>query len=586
MPNAEPVVSLGLSRRLGEILVEERLLTAAKFAEAVALQRKTGEKLGTVLVKSGFLSQEELLQFLARQCGMKYVHLAPPPVVPEAVKSHVPVAMAKQHLLLPLSLEGRDLTVAVADPLNVMVLDDLKMITGFNITAVLAPEVEVLAALDKNYSGAKEMIDRLVSENGVAGAEEVEAQSISASTEFDIAELEKSAEEAPVVRLVNLILAEAITARASDIHIEPFPAETRVRYRIDGVLIPKHAAPPHLHNKLMTRIKIMSNLNIAERRLPQDGRLKLKVSSKTVDMRVSVLPCAHGEKVVMRVLDSSGLMVQMSQLGFEPEALSVFSKCMKAPYGINLITGPTGSGKSTTLYSALSNLNTPGVNIVTVEDPVEYQLLGINQVQVNNQVGLTFAEALRSFLRQDPNVIMVGEVRDLETAQIAVNAALTGHLVFATLHTNDAPSSITRLGMMGVEPFLISSALLMVVAQRLTRVICAQCKESYEVDMDWLVKLGVPQDRLHVHNGKVTLWRGKGCDHCAKTGYRGRQGLYEVLEINDLLRDMILKRASTSDIRNAARKNGMISLRECAIRKLLSGATTAEEMLRVTAADA
>jgi type IV pilus assembly protein PilB len=585
MPNAEPVVSLGLSRRLGELLVEERILTAAKFAEAVALQRKTGEKLGTVLVKSGFLSQEELLQFLARQCGMKYVHLAPPPVVPEAVKAHVPVAMAKQHLLLPLSLEGRDLTIAVADPLNVMVLDDLKMITGFNITAVLAPEVEVLAALDKNYSGAKEMIDKLVSENGVVGVEEVEAKSLSASTEFDIAELEKSAEEAPVVRLVNLILAEAITARASDIHIEPFPAETRVRYRIDGVLIPKHSAPPHLHNKLMTRIKIMSNLNIAERRLPQDGRLKLKVSGKTVDMRVSVLPCAHGEKVVMRVLDSSGLMVQMSQLGFEPEAISVFSKCMKAPYGINLITGPTGSGKSTTLYSALSNLNTPGVNIVTVEDPVEYQLLGINQVQVNNQVGLTFAEALRSFLRQDPNVIMVGEVRDLETAQIAVNAALTGHLVFATLHTNDAPSSITRLGMMGVEPFLISSALLMVVAQRLTRVICAQCKESYEVDMDWLVKLGVPQERLHVHNGKVTLWRGKGCDHCAKTGYRGRQGLYEVLEVNDLLRDMILKRASTSDIRNAARKNGLISLRECAIRKLLSGATTAEEMLRVTAAD-
>jgi type IV pilus assembly protein PilB len=398
--------------------------------------------------------------------------------------------------------------------------------------------------------------------------------------------LEREAEDAPVIKLVNLIMAGAVKAKASDIHIEPFQKELRIRYRIDGVLHEQPAPPKKFHSAICARIKIMSNLNIAEKRLPQDGRLKLKIDTKEVDMRVSVLPCAPGEKIVMRILDSSGLKVQMTQLGFEPESMAVFKKAMEAPYGVALVTGPTGSGKSTTLYSALANLNTPDTNIMTAEDPVEYQLKGINQVQINNQVGLTFAAALRSFLRQDPDVIMVGEIRDQETATIAINAALTGHLVFSTLHTNDTSQTITRLGMMGVEPFLISSALLMVEAQRLLRSVCTKCREPYEVDKDSLIKLGVPEVQLQLAGkNKIVLHKGKGCDNCAGTGYRGRAGLYEVMEITDAIRQMILDRAPAKALKAQSMKQGMLTLRMCAIRKLLAGTTTVEEMLRVTASD-
>ena len=397
--------------------------------------------------------------------------------------------------------------------------------------------------------------------------------------------MEKSAEDAPVIKMVNLILANAIKAKASDIHIEPYQKDLRIRYRIDGVLHEQPAPPKKFHAAICARLKIMSNLDISERRLPQDGRLKVRIGEREVDMRVSILPCAPGEKVVMRIADTAGLSVQLSKLGFEPEALAVFNRSMKAPYGINLITGPTGSGKSTTLYSALSLLNTPEHNIMTVEDPVEVQLHGVNQVQVHAAIGLTFAAGLRSFLRQDPDIIMVGEIRDLETAQIAINAALTGHLVFSTLHTNDAPGSITRLSMMGVEPFLSSSSLLMILAQRLVRGICPKCKESYEVEQDWLIKLGVPPNQLQTREGKVTLHKGKGCENCAGTGYRGRQGLYEVLEVTDTVRQMILDKASSRQIKEQGCKQGMLTLRACAIRKLLGGATTVEEMIRVTASD-
>ncbi len=590
MPNLEHSISLGLPRRLAALLVSQGLITQKKLDEALEIQSKTGEKLGSVLTSKGFLTEKQFLSFLGDQCGIRYVSLAEFSF-PDDVLAFIPESIARQHMLIPCQRsEDNVLTIAVSDPLNVMVLDDLKMMTGSEISVVLASETEILAAIDRGYhaTSAEEALEEIVHQSDAAENSADIAVEKSAETEEvveDIRGLEKSASDAPVIKMVNLLLSGAVKAHASDIHIEPFPDEIRVRYRIDGVLHERPSPPKKFHQAITTRIKIMANLNIAERRIPQDGRIKIKASGKEIDIRVSVLPCAPGEKIVMRILDSSGLKVQMSQLGFEPEALAVFNKCMQAPYGINLITGPTGSGKSTTLYSALSNLNTPDTNIITVEDPVEYQLHGINQVQVNPHAGLNFAVALRSFLRQDPDVIMVGETRDLETAQIAINAALTGHLVFTTLHTNDAASSITRLSMMGVEPFLVSSALLMVEAQRLVRNICPKCKESYEVDVNSLIKLSIPEEVLQPRDGKVTLYRGKGCENCAKTGYRGRSGLYEVLEVTDGIRELILNKAPASDIKRLGIKQGMLTLRDCALRKLLSGATTVEEMMRVTASD-
>ncbi len=587
MANAQHVISLGLPRRLADLLVVEKLISQKQLEEVLAAQRQGGDKLGTILIEKGFIKEEQLLEFLSQQVGISYVSLSSMEISEDVVAS-VPETLARQHTLIPCNKSKDRITVAVADPLNVMVLDDLKMMTGCDVKAVLASETEILAALDKFYKSAssQEVLDEIVKQSNVSAeaAEGIEAVEDKPEEE-DIVSLEKSAEDAPVIKMVNLILAGAVKAHASDIHIEAFPKDIRVRYRIDGVLHEQPAPPKKFHNAITTRVKIMSNLNIAERRVPQDGRMKLKIEGKEIDLRVSVLPCTPGEKIVMRILDSSGLRVQMSQLGFEPEPLAVFKKCMEMPYGINLITGPTGSGKSTTLYSALANLNTPDTNIMTAEDPVEYQLHGINQVQCNPQVGLTFAAALRSFLRQDPDVIMVGEVRDLETASIAINAALTGHLVFTTLHTNDAPSSITRLGMMGVEPFLISASVLMVEAQRLVRGICPKCREAYEVDLGWLVKLGVPEQQLQSQGGKVTLYKGKGCEHCASTGYRGRVGLYEVLEVTDAVRAAVLDKAPARDLKNLAIKQGMLTLRMCAIRKLLAGMTTVEEMIRVTASD-
>ncbi|MBI5241716.1 MAG: type IV-A pilus assembly ATPase PilB [Elusimicrobia bacterium] len=579
---------MNLSRRLAELLVQEKIISSAQLKEALEAQREKNEKLGTVLIAKGFITEERILQFLSAQCDISYITLSGMPEIAPEVIALVPETIARQHTLLPFNKTNNAITIAVADPLNVLILDDLKMMTGCDVKAALASETEILAALDKYYKPAssQDALDDILkqsqtSEEAADGVEHVEEK----KEEENSLSVEKSAEDAPVIKMVNLILANAIKAKASDIHIEPYQKELRIRYRIDGVLHEQPSPPKKFHAAICARLKIMSNLDISERRLPQDGRLKVRVADKQIDMRVSVLPCAPGEKIVMRIADTAGLSVQMSRLGFEPEALAVFNRCMKAPYGINLITGPTGSGKSTTLYSALSVLNTPEHNIMTVEDPVEVQLHGINQVQVHAAIGLTFAAGLRSFLRQDPDVIMVGEIRDLETAQIAINAALTGHLVFSTLHTNDAPGSITRLNMMGVEPFLSSSSILMVVAQRLVRGICLKCKESYDVEVDWLLKLGVPQNLLQARNGKVSLHKGKGCENCAGTGYRGRQGLYEVLEVTDTVRQMILDKATAKEIKDQGRKQGMLTLRECAIRKLLGGVTTAEEMIRVTASD-
>ncbi len=589
MANAQHVISLGLSRRLADFLVEEKLVTAEQLQQALDEQKNGGEKLGTLLIEKGFLAEEKLLQFLAEKTGISYVSLADIGDIPEEAVAAVPESIARQKMLMPFNKTKNRLTVAIADPLDVMVLDDLKMLTGCDVVGCLAAESEIAAAHDRYYKQAssQEVLEDIVKQSAVdeAAADGIEHVEEKTSEQAE-ALLEKEAEDAPVIKMVNLLMAGAVKAHASDIHIEPYQKDLRIRYRIDGVLHEQPSPPKKFHNAICARVKIMSNLNIAEKRVPQDGRLKLKIDGKEIDMRVSVLPCAPGEKIVMRILDSSGLKVNMSQLGFEPEAMAVFKKAMEAPYGVNLVTGPTGSGKSTTLYSALANLNTPDCNIMTAEDPVEYQLKGINQVQVNNQVGLTFAAALRSFLRQDPDVIMVGEIRDQETATIAINAALTGHLVFSTLHTNDTSQTITRLGMMGVEPFLISAALLMVEAQRLVRGICPKCRQPYEVEKDWMIQLGVPEAQLQTTGaGKIVLHKGKGCENCAGTGYRGRQGLYEVMEVTDAIRQLILDRASAKAIKSQAVKQGMLTLRTCAIRKVLAGATTAEEMMRVTTAD-
>ena len=590
MPSTSHVISLGLSRRLTDFLVEENLLSADNLQEALDAQKKGGEKLGSLLIEKGFIEEEKLLQFLAEKTRISYVSLADIGEISEEAIAAVPESIARQKMLMPFNKTKDRLTVAIADPLDVMILDDLKMQTGCDVVGCLASEAEITAAHEKYYKQAtsQEALEDIVKQqsDNEAAADELEQ----VEEKFDKGEpgLEKAAEDAPVIKMVNLIIAGAVKARASDIHIEAYSKDLRIRYRIDGVLHEQPSPPKKFHAAICARVKIMSNLNIAERRVPQDGRMRIKMEGKEVDMRVSVLPCAPGEKIVTRILDSSGLKVNMTQLGFEPEAMAVFKKAMDAPYGVALVTGPTGSGKSTTLYSALSNLNTPDCNIMTAEDPVEYQLQGINQVQINNQVGLTFPAALRSFLRQDPDVIMVGEIRDQETATIAINAALTGHLVFSTLHTNDTSQTITRLGMMGVEPFLVSSAMLMIEAQRLLRGICPKCKEPYEVEKDWLLKLGVPEVQLQAAIGeknKITLYKGKGCENCATTGYRGRQGLYEVMEVTDPIRQLILERASAKQIKTQSMKQGMLTLRMCAVRKLLAGVTTAEEMMRVTTSD-
>ncbi|MDD5302660.1 MAG: ATPase, T2SS/T4P/T4SS family [Elusimicrobia bacterium] len=590
MAATQHVISLGLSRRLADFLVEEKLISADKLQEALDAQKIGGEKLGSLLIEKGFIEEEKLLQFLAEKTGISYVSLADIGEIPEEAIAAVPESIARQKMLMPFNKTKDRLTVAIADPLDVMILDDLKMQLGCDVIGCLASEAEISAAHEKYYKQAtsQEALEDIVKQQSDNEAAADELEQVEDKADKAESGLEQAAEDAPVIKMVNLIIAGAIKAKASDIHIEAYAKDLRIRYRIDGVLHEQPSPPKKFHAAICARVKIMSNLNIAERRVPQDGRMRIKMEGKEVDMRVSVLPCAPGEKIVTRILDSSGLKVNMTQLGFEPEAMAVFKKAMEAPYGVALVTGPTGSGKSTTLYSALANLNTPDCNIMTAEDPVEYQLAGINQVQINNQVGLTFPAALRSFLRQDPDVIMVGEIRDQETATIAINAALTGHLVFSTLHTNDTSQTITRLGMMGVEPFLVSSAMLMIEAQRLLRGICLKCKEGYEVEKDWLLKLGGPEVQLQAAslvNKKITLYKGKGCENCAGTGYRGRQGLYEVMEVTDAIRQLILDRASAKQIKTQSMKQGMLTLRMCAVRKLLSGVTTAEEMMRVTAAD-
>jgi len=588
---SEKGFQINISKRLGEMLVNSSLLTTQQLNECLEVQKSNGIKLGQILIEKKYITEKQLLEFLSRQFSIEFVEISRLEIPPEIV-SIVTENIARRYNLMAISKKDNILNVAMEDPLNIVILDDLKMMTGYDIKPVFAIEREIIEAIDKYYGtkSSKEALDEILQKSNMAEGEASAVDVVSDEEKDkgdDIISLEEKGEAAPIVKMVNLIISSAIKSHASDIHIEPGYKNTRIRFRIDGVLHPQPSPPKKFHNAIVSRIKIMATLDISERRVPQDGRTKLRIDDKEIDLRISILPCGPGEKICMRILDSSGLKLKLDDLGFEPENLAIFSKCLKAPHGINLITGPTGSGKSTTLYSALATLNGPDVNISTVEDPIEYNLEGINQVGVNNEVGLTFAAGLRSFLRQDPDIIMVGEIRDFETMSIAINAAMTGHLVFSTLHTNDASGAITRIGMMGIEPFLTSSTLLMVVAQRLVRSICKKCKETYEVKPELLTSMGVSRALIeqNMKDGKLQLYRGRGCEACAKTGYKGRAGIHEILEVNDAIRALIIDKVPSSKIKEAGKKNGMVTLRDSAVRKTLAGMTTIEEVIRVTGSD-
>jgi type IV pilus assembly protein PilB len=581
-----------MKKRLGEMLVDEGIITDEQLQEALHEQKIKGGRLEKILISQGYVTQDVIMAFVGTQLGIPHVSLNEIGDIPNDVVFAVPESIAINHCLIPILKKDKKLTVAMADPLNVFAIDDIKMMTGFEVDPAIASETEIKAMQVKYYGAAagggggggasggpeaggdmQEIINSMAGENLEFMEEKAE--------EVDISKLEAAGEDAPVVRLVNLILTEAVRSGASDIHIEPYEKNMRCRYRIDGVLHEVQSPPRTLGAAISSRIKIMSSLDIAERRLPQDGRIKIKVLGKEIDLRVSICPVQFGEKIVMRILDSSNLSLDLPKLGFEDDILPKFEKAIVEPYGLVLVTGPTGSGKSTTLYSALHYINNPDVNISTIEDPVEYNLQGINQVNAKAGIGLTFAAGLRSFLRQDPDIIMVGEIRDKETAEIAINAALTGHLVFSTLHTNDAPGAVTRMGNMGVEPFLITSTVHCVVAQRLLRRICKDCKESYPAPSEILEEIGVQPNA----GESVTLYRGTGCNTCSNTGYKGRMAIHEVLMLNDDFRRGVLQRKSAAELKKIAREGGMQTLRECGVRKVLKGLTTVEELLRVAHAD-
>ena len=570
-----------MSQRLGDLLVKEKVITSEQLSEAIKEQKAAGGRLGAVLVKLGFLSDEDVTNFLSRQYGVPAINLSYFEIDPAVVKL-VPYETAKRYQVLPLSRVGASLTIAMVDPTNVFAMDDIKFMTGFNIEPVVASEVAILECIDKAYNNnnAEEDLVNVMASFGESNDAELEVQDEDA--EMGLADLERAAEEAPIVKLVNLILTDAVKRGASDIHMEPYEKEYRVRFRIDGVLQSIMAPPMKLKDAITSRIKIMAKLDISEKRLPQDGRIMLKMQiggkRKQLDYRVSTLPTLWGEKVVMRLLDKENLRLDMTKLGFEPESLEKFQKAILKPYGMVLVTGPTGSGKTNTLYSSISLLNKPDTNIMTAEDPVEFQLAGVNQVQMKEQIGLNFAAALRSFLRQDPNIILVGEIRDFETAEIAIKAALTGHLVLSTLHTNGAPETISRLMNMGIEPFLVATSVHLICAQRLVRRICKECAEKVDLPVQALIEAGYGAEEAK----HVTVMKGKGCSTCNNTGYKGRAGLYEVMEIDDDIRELILVGASAMELKKKAIEHGMITLRRSGLIKVAQGMTTLEEVARET----
>ena len=602
-----------MSAKLGEILVRENLISPQNLREALDYQREHGGRLGFNLVKLGLISDDMITAVLSRQYGIPSVNLDLFNIDPSVLRL-IPQEVAQKHSVLPLSRVGATLTLAMVDPTNVFALDDVKFMTGLNVEPVVVAEGSVQQAIAKYYGTSREIelastavedasLERAAKNasnnngGGITHADLVSLDSIDFDTEhtedvevvedneeIDLSTLSRMSEDAPVVRLVNVLLVDSLRRGASDIHIEPYEKELRIRFRIDGVLYDVMHPPLKLRDALISRVKIMSKLDISEKRLPQDGRIKIKVKvdsrSRELDFRVSTLPTLFGEKVVLRLLDKQNLMLDMTKLGFEAESLKKFQRNISKPYGMVLVTGPTGSGKTNTLYSALQSLNTVDTNIMTAEDPVEFNLMGINQVQMKEQIGLNFAAALRSFLRQDPNIILVGEVRDFETAEIAIKAALTGHLVLSTLHTNDAPSTISRLMNMGIEPFLVATSVNLIQAQRLIRRICKDCKQEHQHPPEALIEIGFSADEAR----SLKTYKGKGCSTCNQTGYKGRIGLYEVMEITDEIRELILIGASALELRKKAIDDGMISLRESGLYKIRDGVTTIEEVVRETVA--
>jgi type IV pilus assembly protein PilB len=561
--------------RLGELLVREKLISLQQLRQAQDEQRRTGQNLGATLAKLGYISDGEITNFLSAQYRVPAVNLDEYEIDQEVLKL-VSREVCDKHKIIPVSRAGSSLIMAMADPTNLHAIDDIKFLTGFNVEPVVASETAIQAAVERYYQSGPSY------DEVMAGFDEEEIEFGAEGEEMNLMELEKASEDAPVVRLVNMILLNAIKKGASDIHVEPYEKKLRIRYRIDGVLIDEMSPPLKLKNAIASRLKIMSQLDIAERRLPQDGRIKLKLGKgREMDFRVSVLPTLWGEKIVMRLLDKSNLQLDMAKLGFDQKPLDDFHWAIHQPWGMVLVTGPTGSGKTTTLYSALADLNKPGCNISTAEDPVEYNLHGINQVQMHDEIGLNFAMSLRAFLRQDPDIIMAGEIRDFETAEIAVKASLTGHLVLSTLHTNDAPATISRLLNMGVEPFLITASVNLVLAQRLARKNCVDCKAEIQVERQTLLDIGFSEEQM---NG-AKLMKGAGCRTCNGTGYKGRVALYEVMRFTDSLKEMVLQGASTAELKAAAIKQGMSTLRASGIRKVLNGMTSTEEILRVTMGD-
>jgi type IV pilus assembly protein PilB len=567
--------------RLGELLVRENLISLQQLQAAQEEQRKAGGRLGYNLTKLGYIEENELTQFLSKQYGVPAINLSEFEIDNEVIRL-VPREVAEKHQVIPVNRAGASLIVAMADPSNIFAIDDLKFLTGYNIEVVVASDGAIRDAIERYYGDRAEQKE-LNYDDVMAEFDEDEIEvGEGEDANTNVVDLERSAEDAPVVKLVNLILIDAIKKGASDIHIEPYEKDYRVRYRIDGVLYEMMKPPSKLKNAITSRLKIMARLDIAERRLPQDGRIKLKLGKgREMDYRVSTLPTLFGEKVVMRLLDKGNLQLDMTKLGFEAKPLALFKTAIKRPYGMVLVTGPTGSGKTTTLYSALSELNQTDVNISTAEDPVEYNLHGINQVQMNDDIGLNFASALRSFLRQDPDIIMVGEIRDFETAEIAIKAALTGHLVLSTLHTNDAPSTISRLLNMGIEPFLVTASVNLILAQRLARKVCADCKAPFDAPEQALLDIQIKPNEI----GSFQPYRGEGCATCSETGYKGRVAIYEVMNFVDELKEFVINGSSAAELKAEAIRLGMQTLRMAALNKLREGFTTIDEVTRVSASD-
>ena len=565
-----------MSLRLGDLLVSKGLLTPKQLESALQEQKISGQKLGTSLVKLGYITEKNLVSFLSRHYGVPAIDLSEVQIDSEAIKM-IPPDVVFKYQVIPIKRVGSTIRVAMSDPSNILAIDDIKFLTSCHVEVFVSTESSIKSSIDKFYDSSSTLADIMGSMDSGENMELLED-----SEEVDVRELQQASEDAPVIKLVNLILNEAIKRGASDIHLEPYEKIFRVRFRLDGVLHEFMKPPMKLKNAMLSRVKIMAKLDIAERRLPQDGRIKIKFGKdKEMDFRVSVLPTLFGEKVVMRLLDKSNLQLDMTKLGFEENPLKDFKEAIHKPFGMVLVTGPTGSGKTTTLYSALSELNQITENISTAEDPVEFNLMGINQVQTHEEIGLTFAACLRSFLRQDPDIIMVGEVRDFETAEIAIKAALTGHLVLSTLHTNDAPSTINRLLNMGIEPFLVASSVNLILAQRLTRKNCESCKAPIQVSPQMLLNLGVPEEEVPSYN----CFKGKGCPHCGNTGFKGRVALYEVLPVKEEVRELILQGASANEIKREAMRLGMKTLRQAALTKLKEGITTVEEVMKTTVED-